>query len=118
MSAFQPESDSPTLFFLHYEQVSALQSGFMPFLKNGGLFIPCKGEYQLGQQVFLLIRFQDEATQLAVCATVAWVSPDDCEYVEGIGVRLNDRDGRARDQLEKILAEEETGAQHSYTLEW
>ena len=31
---------------------SALYAAYMPFIKGGGLFIPTKKEYQLGDEVF------------------------------------------------------------------
>ena len=34
---------------------SALYAAYMPYVKNGGLFIPTNKTYQLGDEVFMLL---------------------------------------------------------------
>ena len=39
---------------------SVLYAAYMPFIKNGGLFIPTSKQYQLGDEVFMLLKLMDE----------------------------------------------------------
>ncbi|MEG6828648.1 pilus assembly protein PilZ, partial [Pseudomonas aeruginosa] len=34
---------------------SLLYAAYMPFIRNGGLFIPTKNNYKLGDEVFMLL---------------------------------------------------------------
>lgn len=39
---------------------SVLYAAYMPFIKNGGLFIPTNKSYKLGDEVFMLLHLMDE----------------------------------------------------------
>ena len=45
---------------------SALYVAYMPFIKNGGLFIPTSKAYRLGDEVFILLTLMDQAERLPV----------------------------------------------------
>ncbi len=44
-----------------------LYHSFMPFLKNGGLFIPTNKPYQMGEEVFILLTLLDEPEKNTCC---------------------------------------------------
>ena len=88
------------LFYLHFQNARALAACYMPFIRNGGLYISTPENLPLGEQVFLLLRFLDESSRLAVSATVVWITPS-----KGVGVRLDDRESRARGRIENYLPE-------------
>ena len=46
-----------------------LYHSYMPFLKNGGLFIPTSKEYQMGEEVFILLNLMDEPEKISVATT-------------------------------------------------
>jgi Tfp pilus assembly protein PilZ len=43
------------LLTLTIKDKSALYLAYMPFVKNGGLFIPTNSNYRLGDEVFMLL---------------------------------------------------------------
>ena len=43
----------PGLLTLTIKDKSALYLAYMPFIKNGGLFIPTNSSYKLGDEVFM-----------------------------------------------------------------
>ena len=43
----------PGLLTLTIKDKSALYLAYMPFIKNGGLFIPTNSSYKLGDEVFI-----------------------------------------------------------------
>ena len=45
---------------------AALYAAYMPYIKQGGLFIPTHKQYQLGDEVFLLLTLMDEPEKIPV----------------------------------------------------
>ena len=43
---------------------AVLYSAYMPFLQNGGLFVPTNKAYALGDEVFMLLTLMDEAEKM------------------------------------------------------
>ena len=39
---------------------AVLYAAYMPYIRQGGLFIPTQKQYQLGDEVFLLLNLMDE----------------------------------------------------------
>jgi type IV pilus assembly protein PilZ len=86
---------------------SALYAAYMPFIKGGGLFIPTKKSYQLGDEVFMLLTLMDETEKLPVAGKIVWVTPAGAQgnRAAGIGVQFSDQDeGVARNKIEGYLA--------------
>ena len=46
----------------------------MPFVKNGGLFIPTNSNYRLGDEVFMLLNLMGEEEKLPVAGRVIWMT--------------------------------------------
>lgn len=86
---------------------SALYAAYMQFVKNGGLFIPTSKQYQLGDEVFMLLSLMDETERIPVAGKIIWITPVGAEgnRSAGIGVQFSDQDGgMARDKIETHLA--------------
>ena len=86
---------------------NALYQSYMPFVKNGGLFIPTTKRYQLGDEIFLLLQLMEEPDRIPVAGRVIWVTPVGAEgnRTVGVGVQFNEQDkGVARRKIEECLA--------------
>jgi type IV pilus assembly protein PilZ len=86
---------------------SALYAAYMPFIKGGGLFIPTKKSYQIGDEVFMLLTLMDETEKLPVAGKIVWITPPGAQgnRAAGIGVQFSDQDdGVARNKIEGYLA--------------
>lgn len=85
---------------------SVLYAAYMPFIKNGGLFIPTSKNYQLGDEVFMLLKLMDEPEKIPVAGTVVWLTPKGAQgnKVAGVGVQFNGEDDHARNKIETYLA--------------
>ena len=85
---------------------SVLYAAYMPFIKNGGLFIPTNKSYKLGDEVFMLLNLMDEAEKIPVAGKVTWVTPKGAQgsRAAGVGVQFNDGDNTARSRIENHLA--------------
>ena len=42
---------------------AVLYAAYMPFIRNGGLFIPTKKEYELGDEVFMLLNLHGRSRE-------------------------------------------------------
>jgi type IV pilus assembly protein PilZ len=86
---------------------TALYAAYMPFIKNGGLFIPTNKSYLLGDEVFMLLTLMEEKEKLPVAGKIIWISPKGAQgnRAAGIGVQFGDQDdGNARGKIEAYLA--------------
>jgi type IV pilus assembly protein PilZ len=86
---------------------SALYAAYMPFINGGGLFIPTKKNYQLGDEVFMLLTLMDESEKIPVAGKIVWITPIGAQgnRAAGIGVQFSDQDeGAARNKIETYLA--------------
>lgn len=83
-----------------------LYSAYMPFIRNGGLFIPTNKDYKLGDEVFLLLNLMEEPDKIPVAGKVVWVTPRGAQgnRTAGIGVQFSDQDDKARKTIENYLA--------------
>jgi type IV pilus assembly protein PilZ len=70
----------------------ALYEAYMPFIKNGGLFIPTKKAYSLGNEVFVLLSLMGESEKIPFAGRVVWITPKGAQgnHQAGIGVQFND----------------------------
>lgn len=92
---------------LSIKDKGALYAAYMPFVKNGGLFIPTNKSYQLGDEVFMLLTLMDEAEKLPVAGRIIWITPKGAQgsRATGIGVQFSEQDGgSARNKIETYLA--------------
>lgn len=86
---------------------AALYAAYMPFVKNGGLFIPTNKLYKLGDEVFMLLTLIDDKEKIPVAGKIVWVTPAGAQgnKTAGIGVQFSEQDsGQTRNKIEGYLA--------------
>jgi len=85
----------------------ALYAAYMPFIQNGGLFIPTNKKYSLGDEVFMLLTLMDDSERLPVAGKIIWITPKGAQgnKASGIGVQFSEQDkGITRGKIETHLA--------------
>ena len=102
----QPAGGKHGILSLSIKEVGVLYSAYMPFVENGGLFIPTRKQYELGDEVFVLLNLMDEPERIPLAGTVMWITPPNAQgnRAQGIGIQFNDKDNPARAKIEKYLA--------------
>jgi type IV pilus assembly protein PilZ len=102
-----PTTPRQGILSLNIKSKNDLYAAYMPYLKNGGLFIPTTKSYSLGDDIFMVLTFMDEPEKLPVAGRVVWVTPPGAQgnRVPGVGVQFSDIDkGHARNKIETYLA--------------
>ena len=98
---------------------SALYAAYMPFVKNGGLFIPTTKPYQLGDEVFMLLTLMDDKEKMPVAGRIVWVTPKGAQgnRTSGIGVQFSELDkGQTRKKIENQLAAALKSERQTHTM--
>jgi Tfp pilus assembly protein PilZ len=85
---------------------AVLYAAYMPFVENGGLFIPTNKSYSLGDEVFMLLSLMDEPEKIPVAGKVVWITPRGAQgnRAAGIGVQFSGEDDVANQKIETYLA--------------
>lgn len=87
---------------------AGLYNAYMPYLKNGGVFVPTGRRYFLGDEVFLLLTLPESSERLPVAGKVVWVTPTGAQgnRTAGIGVQFADSNegDTIKSKIETLLA--------------
>ena len=100
-------SARPGMLSLSIKDKSSLYAAFMPYVKNGGLFIPTTKSYNLGDEVFMLLTLMDDGERLPVAGKIIWMTPPGAQgnRAHGVGVQFSPQDkGATRGKIETHLA--------------
>lgn len=95
-----------------------LHATYMPFIDKGGLFVPTVKQYQLGDEVFLLLALMDEAEKIPVTGKVIWITPQNAHgnRAPGIGVQFFKGDQGLQAKIETYLAGSLSSERPTHTL--
>lgn len=92
---------------LSIKDKGVLYTAYMSFLKEGGLFIPTKRTFLMGESVSMLLTLMDEQETFTVSGTVVWMTPQGAQgnRAAGIGVQFSGDEGKqVRNKIETYLA--------------
>jgi len=97
---------------------AVLYAAYMPYLKSGGLFIPTNKSYEIGNEVFMLLRLLEDSEKLPVAGKVVWVTPARAQgtRVRGVGIQLNDPEGAVKGRIENLLAGQLQSGKANHTM--
>ena len=70
----QPKS-TPVSLSMAIVEKSALQACYMPFIKDGCLFVPTTDKFSLHDEVVLHLRLVEDGKKLLIPGRVVWISP-------------------------------------------
>ncbi len=85
---------------------AVLYAAYMPYVSNGGLFIPTNKSYNIGDEVFVLLNLMDEPEKIPVAGKVVWITPKGAQgnRSAGIGIQFTEQDTVAVNKIETYLA--------------
>lgn len=97
----------PGMLSLSIKDKASLYAAYMPYVVNGGLFIPTTKTYGLGDEVFMLLTLMDDSERLPVAGKIIWITPQGAQgnRSAGVGVQFSPQDkGATRNKIETHLA--------------
>jgi len=97
----------PGMLSLSIKDKASLYAAYMPYVTNGGLFIPTTKQYTLGDEVFMLLTLMEDNERLPVAGKIIWITPQGAQgnRSAGIGVQFSFQDkGATRNKIETHLA--------------
>ena len=105
-TASAPQGARNGILSLTIKDKAVLYAAYMPFLINGGLFIPTNKPYKINDEVFMLLNLMEEPEKIPVAGRVIWVTPRGAQgnRAAGIGVQFNGQDDTANRKIETYLA--------------
>ena len=85
-----PQQPRPSVLSLAIKEKAALYAAYMPFLKNGGMFVPTTKPYKIGDEIYLILSLMDDANKYPIAGKVAWITPANASggRTQGVGVRF------------------------------
>jgi type IV pilus assembly protein PilZ len=85
---------------------AVLYAAYMPYVMNGGLFIPTNKSYGIGDEIFVLLNLMEEPEKIPVAGKVVWVTPKGGQgnRSAGIGIQFADENSTAVNKIETYLA--------------
>jgi type IV pilus assembly protein PilZ len=110
----------PAVLSLAIKEKAALYAAYMPFLKNGGIFVPTQKTYKIGDEIYLILSLMDDTNKYPIAGRVAWITPPGAHHnkAQGIGVHFPDDEAgqRTRARIEEILGAALRSSRATHTL--
>lgn len=83
------ETVAPKVISLAIKDPAVLYSAYMPFVSHGGLFIPTKKAFNMGDMLSLVISIMEDTVKYPVDGKVIWITPStNNTRTPGIGVQF------------------------------
>lgn len=115
-----PSPNRPSVLSLAIKEKAALFAAYMPFLKNGGIFVPTNKTYRLGEEIYLILTLLDDPNKYPIAGKVAWITPAGAgnNKSQGIGVHFpEDESGvRIRLRVEELLGAAVRSSRATHTI--
>jgi type IV pilus assembly protein PilZ len=115
-----PAPARPSVLSLAIREKAALYSAYMPFLKNGGIFVPTNKAYLLGEEIYLILTLLDDPSKYPIAGRVCWITPGGAgnNKSQGIGVHFPDDESGTRIKLrvEELLGAAIRSSRATHTL--
>jgi type IV pilus assembly protein PilZ len=97
----------PSVIQLAIKEKAALYAAYIPLFAEGGIFIPTTRDYQLGDDVYVLLSLPEDPQRYPVAGKVAWVTPAKAanNRIQGIGIHFpkDDKSRLLKHKIEEIL---------------
>jgi len=110
----------PSVLSLAIKEKAALYAAYMPFLANGGVFVPTNKPYKIGDEIYLILTLMDDPQKYQIAGKVAWITPAGANNnkAQGVGVHFpaDETGRRARLRIEDILGAALRSSRATHTL--
>jgi len=97
---------------------AVLYAAYMPFLDNGGIFVPTNKRYSIGDEVFMLLTLMVEPEKIPIAGRVVWITPPGAQgnRQAGVGVQFSEQDATANAKIEIHLGGALSSERQTHTM--
>lgn len=110
----------PSVMSLAIKERAALYAAFMPFLRNGGLFIPTNRPYKVGDDMYLILTLMDDPAKYPIAGKVVWITPSGAPTgkPQGVGIQFPTDDSgiTLRRKIEEVLGGAVRSTRQTHTM--
>jgi type IV pilus assembly protein PilZ len=110
----------PSVIQLVFREKGALYAAYVPIFSEGGLFVPSTREYQLGDDIYLLLSLPGDPQRYPVAGKVGWITPANTSggRTQGVGVRFpsDDKTRQLKLKIEELLGTSIQSSKPTQTL--
>ena len=80
----------PSVMQLTLKDRAALYGAYISAFKDGGIFSVTSREYDLGDELYVLLTLPDDPQRYAIAGIVAWITPANTQSgrAQGVGIRF------------------------------
>lgn len=92
---------------LKVADINVLYMAYMPYLSDGGIFIPTKNTFSPGDVIRLHVSLPEEVETFNVRSKVVWITPsaNQSNKAMGVGVMFHKKEGqRLKHKIETLIA--------------
>ncbi len=107
------------IYTVRIKDKNQLYASYMPFITNGGLFIPTTRPHQFGDEVFVMLNLPESTETMPVVGHVVWITPEGASgnRPAGIGIQFLELEGKPlRAKIETLLAGALKSERPTYTM--
>ena len=103
---------------VEFQSEHELYQCYMPFLKEGGLFVRTNHNYELGNEVEINILLPDSLEPSMIKGEVCWLTPAGAQNgtPAGIGVSFTVDKDKIKHQIEQVLARQLNSSDATLTM--
>lgn len=110
----------PSVIQLVFREKGALYAAYISVFSDGGLFVPSTRDYQLGDDIYLLLSLPGDPQRYPVAGKVGWITPANTSggRTQGVGVRFpnDDKTRQLKMKIEEILGTSIQSAKPTQTI--
>lgn len=110
----------PSVIQLVFREKGALYAAYVPLFAEGGLFVPSTREYQLGDDIYLLLSLPGDPQRYPVAGKVGWITPANTPggRTQGVGVRFpaDEKTRGLKIRIEEILGTSISSSKPTQTI--
>ncbi|MES2424133.1 MAG: PilZ domain-containing protein [Pseudomonadota bacterium] len=110
----------PSVIQLAIKEKAALYAAYIPLFAQGGIFIPTTRDYQLGDDVYVLLSLPEDPQRYPIAGKVGWVTPAHAanNRTQGVGIRFpsDEKSRLLKYKIEEILGAHLTSDRATQTI--
>ena len=120
MSSIVEVPPRPTVIQASFKDAAELFDCYMPHFADGAIFIATARNFQLGDDIYLLLTLLDQSHRYPIAGKVSWITPNKTTggRSQGVGIQFpqDERASELKLKIEEILSTYKSPHRHTQTF--